>query len=114
VFVTGSQQYYAVGCYIPPNNLSILTTVKQAWNECPRGHTPILLGNLNVNLHAPSNKRDKRITEAVKDVVGLVDVSKHFCQKFRGTMRGRWTWRMRRGRRWTTSQCDYFLGWVTN
>ncbi len=35
VIVTGGQQFYAVGCYIPMNNLSTLTLINQAWNECP-------------------------------------------------------------------------------
>jgi hypothetical protein len=48
--VMGSQQFFAMGCYIPPNNLSTLQHIVQAWNECPRGHIPILLGNLNINL----------------------------------------------------------------
>ena len=110
VIVTGGQRFYAVGCYIPPNNLSTLTTIIQAWNKCPSGHTPILLGNLNVNLRAPGDNRDDQIAEAVEDVMGLCDLSTHFLQQSRGLTRGRWTWRMRRGRRWITSQCDYFLG----
>jgi hypothetical protein len=59
VLVTGSCQFFAVGCYIPPNNLNTLTTIEQAWNKCPRGHIPLLLGNLNVNLHSPRDKRDE-------------------------------------------------------
>ena len=46
--------------------------------------------------------------------MGLTDLSQHFCQRSRGSARGRWTWRMRQGRRWISSQCDYFLGWATN
>jgi hypothetical protein len=30
VLVTGSQHFFAVGCYIPPNNLGTLATIKQA------------------------------------------------------------------------------------
>jgi hypothetical protein len=58
-----------VGCYIPPNNLSTLATIEQAWNKCPRGHTPILIGDLNVNLHSPRDERDKQIAEVVEDVI---------------------------------------------
>jgi hypothetical protein len=110
VIVTGGERYYAVGCYIPPNNLSTLATIVQAWNECPKGHTPFLLGDLNVNLRAPRDNRDEQIVEAVEDAMGLCDLSRHFHHRSRGVMRGRWTWRMRSGRRWITSQCDYFLG----
>jgi hypothetical protein len=35
--------------------------IKQAGNECPRGHTPILLGDLNINLRSPWDKRDEKL-----------------------------------------------------
>jgi hypothetical protein len=50
VIVMGSQCFYVVGCYIPPNDLCTLPQVKQALNKCPKGHTPLLIGDLNVNL----------------------------------------------------------------
>ena len=84
VIVTGGTRFYAVGCYIPPNDLSTLATIEQAWNECPSGHTPILLGDLNVNLRAPRDDRDEQIAKAVEDVMGLSDLSKHFLQRSRG------------------------------
>ena len=114
VLVMGSCQFYAVGCYIPPNNLSTATTIEKAWNECPRRHVSLLLGNLNVNLRSPRDKRDKQIAEVVEDVIGLTDLSRHFQQHSCGSVRGRWTWRMRRGRRWVSSQCDYVLGRATD
>jgi hypothetical protein len=46
--------------------------------------------------------------------MALIDMSNHFRQ-WRGTRsQGRWTWRMRRGRWWVSSQCDYVLGGATN
>jgi hypothetical protein len=78
VVVTGSQHFYAVGCYIPPTNLSTLPQVEQALNKCPKGHTPLLIGDLNVNLCAPRDGREERITEVVEDICGLTDLSKHF------------------------------------
>jgi hypothetical protein len=114
VIVTGGQRFYAVGCYIPPNDRSMLTALVQAWNECPSGYTPLLLGDLNVNLRTPRDDRDEQIAEAVEDVMGLCDLSKHFHQRSRGLIQGRWTWRMRRGGRWISSQCDYFLGRCTD
>jgi hypothetical protein len=114
VVVTGSQCFYVVGCYIPPTNLSTLPQVKQALNKCPQGHPPLPIRDLNANLCTPRDERDKRIAEVVEEVCGLTDLSKHFLQQSRGCMRGRWTLRMRRGRRWVTPQCDYFLGRATN
>jgi hypothetical protein len=110
----GSQRFYIVGCYIPPNNLCTLPQVKQALNKCLKGHTPLLIGDLSINLCAPRDKRDERIAEVVEDICGLTNLSKHFRQQSHSHMQGRWTWRMKRGRRWVTSQCDYFLGQATN
>ncbi len=110
VVVTGVEWYYVVGCYIPPNNLTTLTHVEGAWNICPKGHVPILLGDLNINLVSPRNKQDEMIAEQVQDSMGLVDVSCQFKQRRRSKARGRWTWQMRWGGRWVSSQRDYFLG----
>jgi hypothetical protein len=103
VIVMGSQCFYVVGCYIPPTDLNTLPQVEQALKECLKGHTPFLIGDLNVKLHAPRDKQNEQIAEVVKDICGLTDLSKHFHQQSRGHTRGRWTWRMIRGRRWVTS-----------
>ena len=66
VLVTGSTQFFAVGCYIPPNDHSTLATIEKAWNKCPRRHTHILLGDLNVNLRSQRDERDKQIAKVVE------------------------------------------------
>jgi hypothetical protein len=111
--VLGTMRWYIIGCYIPPTNLTTLTHVNEAWWACPKGCLPILLGDLNVNLAAPRNERDDTITKQV-DAMALINMSNHFRQQHRRRSRGRWTWRMRRGRRWASSQCDYVLGRATN
>jgi hypothetical protein len=98
----------------PTKHLSTLRWIKQAWNKCPKELTPVIFGDFNIYLCATRDKRDEMTTEMVENVMGLTDLSKHFCQRSHGTMQGRWTWRMRRGRRWISSQCDYFLGRATN
>ncbi len=109
VVVLGGKRYYAVGCYIPPTNLMTLEHVDAAWIKCPKGHIPILHGDLNIKLASPRNEHNELIAEHVGNVMGLVGVSCHFKQCRRARARGRWTWRMRRGGRWVSSQCDYFL-----
>jgi hypothetical protein len=37
VVVAGVERYYAVGCYIPLNNLTMLTHVEGAWTTVPWG-----------------------------------------------------------------------------
>ncbi len=102
-----------MGCYIPPSDLTALTCVDKAWSECPRGAHPILVGNLSINLRAPRMEHEETIAEQV-EIMGLVDMSRHFCHRSGKRLWGRWTWRMRRGGRWISSQCNYFLGRETN
>ncbi len=102
-----------MGCYIPPNNLDALACVDKARRECPTGAHPILVGDLNVNLHAPCTKREETIAKQV-DAMDLVDMSRHFRQRLGKRLRGRWTWRMRREGRWISTQCNYFLGRETD
>jgi hypothetical protein len=111
--LSGATRWYIVGCYIPPTDLTTLMHVEQVWLACLKGCLPILLGDLNVNLAAPCNKRNDTIAKQV-DAMALVDMSNHFCQRRGRRSRERWTWRMRRGGRWVSSQCDYVLGRATN
>jgi hypothetical protein len=78
--VTSAARYYIVGCYIPPNDLTTLTHVKQAWTACPKGCLPIVIGDLNTNLAAPCKEQDKTIAEQV-DNINLVDMSRRFRQR---------------------------------
>ena len=75
--VLGATRWYIVGCYIPPNNLTTLMHVEQAWQACPRGCLPIPLGDLNGNLAAPHDDCNKTIAEQV-DAMALSDMSTHF------------------------------------
>jgi hypothetical protein len=84
----GTCQFYVVGCYIPPSNLATLACVDKAWSECPRGAHPILVGNLNINLCAPRKERKETFVKRV-EAMGLVDMSRHFCQRSRKWLRGR-------------------------
>jgi hypothetical protein len=76
----GTCQFYVVGCYIPPSDLTTLMCIDKAWSECPRGAHPILVGNLNINLHAPCTEREETIAEQV-EIMGLVNMSRHFCHR---------------------------------
>jgi hypothetical protein len=79
LLVSGATQYYIMGCYVPPNNLTTLTHIEQAWMACPKGCLPIVLGDLNVNLAAPCNKCDETIAKQV-DTMNLVELSSRFPQ----------------------------------
>jgi hypothetical protein len=88
-------QFFVVGCYIPPSDLETLTDVKQAWQACPAGARPLLVGDLNFNFCAPCTERKERIAKQV-DAMDLVNISRHFCQRTGRRLRGWWTWWMRR------------------
>jgi hypothetical protein len=108
--VLGGKRYYAVGCYIPLTDLTTLEHIEAAWIKCPKGHIPILLRDLSIKFTSPRNERDELIAKHVGNIMGLVDLSRHFRQRRQARARGRWTWQMRWGGRWVSSQCDYFLG----
>ena len=109
----GARRFYDVGCYIPPSDLDALAYIDQAWHKCPKGAHPILVSDLNLNLRAPRTEQEETIAEQV-DAMDLVDMSRHYRQRLRKWLRGRWTWRMRREGRWISSQCNYFLGRETD
>jgi hypothetical protein len=107
--VTGEMRFFVVGAYIPPSDLgTTLSHIHQAWLECPKGCEPLLLGDLNANLFTPRDEREDGIAEQV-DAMDLVDMGRHFRQRRQRRCRGRWTWRMRRGGKMISSQCDYLM-----
>ena len=105
---TGRRRYYVVGAYLPPSDTTTIDHVRSAWAQCPKGCTPWLLGDLNVNLMHPLDERGEEIAEECSHM-GLSDMSRHFRPRRKRTSRGRWTWSMMREGRHVSSQPDYFL-----
>ena len=83
-------------CTPPPSNIGTLDYMQDAWKQCTAGSSPILLGNLNINLRHPKDERQETIAEECGDM-GMEDMSRHYHQRRRRKMQGRWTWRMMRG-----------------
>ncbi len=96
-----------------PYDLETLTDVEQAWQACPTGVHPLLVGDMNFNFCAPHTDREEAIAEQV-EAMGLVDMYRHFYQRSGKWLWGMWTWQMRREGRWISSQCDYFFGRETD
>ena len=65
--VTRKIWYYNVSCYLPPDDLETLKYMKEAWEQCPTDATPLLMGDINVNLDNLENKRDDIIAEQLLD-----------------------------------------------
>ncbi len=80
-------QFFVVGCYIPPSNLEMLTDVERAWQACPTGAHPLLVGNMNFNFCAPRTDCEEAITEQV-EAMGLVNMSRHFYKRSGKWLRG--------------------------
>ena len=78
--MTGRDQYYIVGCYIAPTDTETVNHVRAAWDACPEGCIPLLLGDLNASLRDPVSPRDDAIAD-MTDEADIVDLSRHFRQR---------------------------------
>jgi hypothetical protein len=76
--VTGYERFYVMGIYIPPNNTMGVDALRAAWNACPDGCAPIIMGDLNTSFEHPCNKREEAIANLL-DEINLVDLSCKFC-----------------------------------
>jgi hypothetical protein len=47
----GYERFYVMGIYIPPNNTTRADALWAAWNACPDGCAPIVMGDLNISWH---------------------------------------------------------------
>jgi hypothetical protein len=55
--VTGDEQFYCMGIYIPPTDTMGVEDLRAAWEACPEGCIPLVLGDLNINFSEPRDKR---------------------------------------------------------
>ena len=108
--VTGRGRYYCIGAYCPPSDVDNNTVcdIQRAWERCPKGYLPLLMGDLNANIERPLSERDVAVAEQAA-AMDVVDMSRQFRQRRRQWVRGRWTWRRKRRTRWISSHPDYIL-----
>ena len=118
----GATRYYAIGCYLPPSesgadSASTYAAVEQLMQQAPKESILMVLGDLNVNLDEPRNEQEAQVAAAM-DSKGLACAMRHFRVRTRArcTLRGRWTYQRRRGRRkagdnvrFHRTKPDYFL-----
>jgi hypothetical protein len=108
--VTGEDQFFIIGAYIPPADTTGVDDLHAAWAKCPPNCEPLLLGDLNFDFRAPQTEREEIIVDFT-DKINLVNVSRKYVQQ-RGQRQGRvaqWTWQQRRGGHWHQSQPDYCM-----
>ncbi len=99
-----------MGVYIPATDKMGVKAFLAAWEACPEGCMPLILGDLNVNFGEPRDERDKVIRNLIDDV-DLVDASRRYtpCRPRRQLTRARWTWRQKREGKMHYSQLDYIM-----
>ena len=49
LLITGNEQFYCMGVYIPPTDTMGVEDLQAAWEACPEGCMPLILGDLNIN-----------------------------------------------------------------
>jgi hypothetical protein len=106
IFVHGTQRSPLIGVYLPPSNLDDLPFLTTALDRFPN-QTPILLGDLNVNLADPIGDRNQEVA-ALMAAYGLEDMLPNYLQR-RSFRHGTTWWQMRQGEL-IRSRCDYILG----
>jgi len=97
LLVTGNERFYCMGVYTPPTDTMGVEDLRAAWEACPEGCMPLILGDLNNNFGEPQNEGDEVIRDLINNI-DLVDVSKRYtpCQPRRQSTRARWIWRQKR------------------
>ncbi len=90
--VTGDEQYYCMGVYIPPHDIMGAEDLRSAWDACPDGCIPIILGDLNIDFRDPHDEREEQIINLL-DEINLIDMSRRFAPRRpkRLQNRARWT-----------------------
>jgi hypothetical protein len=80
LLVTGDERFYCMGVYIPPTDTMGVEDLQAAWEACPEGCMPLVLGDLNLNFGKPRDKRDKIICDLIDDI-DLVDTSRRYAPR---------------------------------
>jgi hypothetical protein len=66
-----------MGVYIPPPDMMGVEDLQAAWEACPAGCTPIVLGDLSINFRDPGNEQEVLIIDLL-DNINIVDKSRQF------------------------------------
>ncbi len=66
-----------MGVYVPPADTMGVEDLRAAWEACPAGCTPVVLGDLNINFSDPWNEREELIINLL-DNINVVDALRRF------------------------------------
>ena len=73
----GARQWYIIGAYVPPNDVTAVHYMKQAMRAAPKGLEIVLMGNMNASLEDPLEEFEEDLMIALVDR-GLVNTTDHF------------------------------------
>ncbi len=54
-------RFYCMGVYIPPTDTMGVEDLWAAWEACPAGCTPLVLGDLNISFRDPRDEQEELI-----------------------------------------------------
>ncbi len=74
--VTGNEQF-CMGVYIPPTDTMGVEDLWAAWEACPAGCTPLVLGDLNIDFRDPRNEWEELIINLLNNI-NVVDALRRF------------------------------------
>ena len=99
-----------MGCYLAPNNTSMIESVVAALKERPMGAKLLVEGDFKANLVDPEGDRSGEDIAAALATEGLEDMSAYFRSRWFSWCRDGRTWSMIREGREVQSRTDYILG----
>ncbi len=107
---TGDKRFYVIGIYVPPDCSNGVDDLRGAWDACPQGCKPIILGDLNINFGYPRGEREEIFVDLL-DEINLIDSSCRFRLRMpqRASTRARWTWSQKRRGTRHYMQPDYIM-----
>jgi hypothetical protein len=107
---TGDEQFYVIGMFIPPNCTRGVEDLRRAVEACLTGCKLLVMGDLNINVRFPQDKREEVIVDLL-DKVNLVNTSRGFQLRSprRTATRAQWTWSQKRATTLYYMQLDYIL-----
>ena len=71
---TGDERFYVIGIYIPPDCIKGVDNLRRAWDACPPGCKPVVLGDLNIKFGFPRDEREEVLVDLL-DKINLIDTS---------------------------------------
>jgi hypothetical protein len=77
--ITGEDQFFVIGAYIPPADTTGVDDLRAAWAKCPPNCKRLLLGDLNFDFWAPRTEREEIIADFI-DKINLVNTSRKYVQ----------------------------------